>query len=224
MNNKHLRLSGGEVRRQPLAMRLTTHDTQPVLLRLHLPPETWRRARAGEQWHGEKMTREIRTERGSLPFVQTWLTKVNTTSFLRSFAFLSKTLFICDPLVLTQGSLQYMCVFEENPTSVCSNTVTLTLVLAVVVIWPHFVSEDMRRLSAEGDYVYDLLWDKPEWPAPVTCSWYTQYLQCACVRYANSSFIAQKGSMACHEEMSHNAVMDKWLERQSGSKMILKCS
>lgn len=47
LNNKHLRLSAGEVCRGPLAMRLTTHDTQPVLLQLHLPPETWRQARAG---------------------------------------------------------------------------------------------------------------------------------------------------------------------------------
>lgn len=31
----------GEVCSEPIAMRLTTHDTTPVLLRLHLPPETW---------------------------------------------------------------------------------------------------------------------------------------------------------------------------------------
>lgn len=44
-NKQHLRLSGGEVCRGPPAVGLTTHDTQPVPLRLHLPPETWRRAR-----------------------------------------------------------------------------------------------------------------------------------------------------------------------------------
>lgn len=44
-NKQHLRLSGGEVCRGPPAVGLTTHDTQPVPLGLHLPPETWRRAR-----------------------------------------------------------------------------------------------------------------------------------------------------------------------------------
>lgn len=90
-NNKHLRLSGGEVCTGPLVMRLTTLDTQPVLLWPHLPPETWPRARA-ENNSRERRWPEIRTERGSLPFVQSCLTKVNTTSFLSLFTFLAKTL------------------------------------------------------------------------------------------------------------------------------------
>ena len=45
-NKKRLRQSGGEVCTGPLVMRLTTLDTQPVLLWPHLPPETWPRARA----------------------------------------------------------------------------------------------------------------------------------------------------------------------------------
>lgn len=81
--------SWAEVCRRPLAIRLTTHDTQPVPLRPQLPPETWQQAQAVNNSMERRWPKKIGTQRGSLSVVLTSVTK-SKRGFLCSASYLSR--------------------------------------------------------------------------------------------------------------------------------------
>lgn len=67
MDNKHPLVDTMEVCRQLYTIRLTTHDTQPVLW-LQVSPKTLAVGQRCEQWRAEEMSEEIRAERGGPSF------------------------------------------------------------------------------------------------------------------------------------------------------------